>query len=78
MSFRRMNQDDTGYAAVASEVARRLREADARGDESNLRESGALTIEQLLEQNKAQARLIRKYRELVDQMRDDIDRRFPR
>jgi len=37
------------YPDVAREVARRLRENDARGDEPALRELGAKTIEHLVD-----------------------------
>jgi len=39
------------HATVAREIARRLRENDARGEESALRELGAKVIEHLVEQN---------------------------
>ena len=52
------------YATVAREVSRRLRENVARSDEAKLRELSATTIEQLVEQSEAQARLIFKFKKM--------------
>lgn len=46
------------YPVIAREVARRLRENDAHGDEAQLREMGAQAIEQLCELADRQQRLI--------------------
>ena len=46
------------YASIAREVARRLRENDARGNAAQLRELGAQAIEHLCDLAERQQRLI--------------------